>query len=74
MLLLFHLVFNVLLIKTRIFSILIDSFSLNIFSSSLPHLLQILGRSSVLSQTYDTLVFLNSLYFLYNYYSRFFSF
>ena len=66
MLLLFHLVFNVLLIKPRIFNISIDSSALNIFSSSLPHLLQILRRSGVLSQIYDTLVFLNSLYFLYN--------
>ena len=47
-----------------IFNIEIDSSSLNIFSSSLPHLLQILDKSNVLSQIYDNLGFLNSLHFI----------
>ena len=50
----FHLVFYILLIKPRIFNI----------SSPIPHLLQILERSNVSSQTYDILDVLNSLYFL----------
>ena len=53
-----------LLIKPRIFNISIDSSSLNIFSYSFPHLLQILERSNVLLQIYDILGYLNSLYFL----------
>ena len=32
-----------------------DSFSLNIFLSSLPHLLKIVERSNVLSQIFDIL-------------------
>ena len=50
-------------IKRRIFNISIDSSSLNIFSSLLRHLLQILERSNVLSQIYDILGFLISLHF-----------
>ena len=53
-----------LLTKPRIFNISIDCSFLSIFSSSIPHLLQMLERTNVLSQTYDILGFLNSLYFL----------
>ena len=58
----FHLVFYISLIKPRIFDKSIDSFSLNIFRSSLPRLLQTLKGSNILSQIYDILGFLNSLY------------
>ena len=52
---------SILLIKRRIFNILIDSSSLNIFSSLLAHLLQIIERTNVSSKMYDILGFLNFL-------------
>ena len=52
-----------LLIKLKIFNIFIDFFSsLNIFSTLLSHLLQILGKSNVFSKMCDILGFLNFLY------------
>ena len=58
------LVFFILSIKTIIFNTLIDSSSLNIFSSLLPYLLGILERTKFLSQFHDNLCFSNSLYVL----------
>ena len=43
---------SILLIKPRIFNISIDSSSLNAFSSSFLHLLQIIERTSVFSKRY----------------------
>ena len=53
---------SIILIKTKIFNILIDSFSLNICSSLLPHLLQKIERTNVFSRMYDILGFLLFLY------------
>ena len=49
-------------IKPRTFNISIHSSSLNNFSSSLLHLLQITERTNVFSNRYDILGFLNLLY------------
>ena len=54
--------FSILLIRSRIFNISLDSASLNIFSSSFLHLMQILERSNVFSKRYDILGFSNFLY------------
>ena len=43
------------LIKPRVFNISIDSSSLNNFSSSFLHLLQIVERSNIFSKKYDIL-------------------
>ena len=48
-------------IKPRIFNASIDSFSLNIFSYSFLHLLEIKERANVFSKMNDILVFLNFL-------------
>ena len=52
------------LIKHRIFNTSIDFSSLNIFSSLLLHLSQIIESSDVLSKIYDISGFLNFLYSL----------
>ena len=49
-------------IKPRTFNISTDSSSLNIFSSSFLHLLQIIERTNVFSKRYDSLGFSNFLY------------
>ena len=49
-------------IKPRIFNILIDSSTLNTFSSSFLHLLQIIEGTNVFSKMYDILGFSNFLY------------
>ena len=51
-----------LLIKSIIFSISIDSSSLNIFLSLLSHLLQIIEKTNAFRKIYDILRFLNLLY------------
>ena len=53
-----------LLIKPTVFNISIDSSSLNIFSSLLPHLSQITERNNFLSKICYILGFLNCLYLL----------
>ena len=55
---------SIFLIKPRIVNISIDSFSLYIFSSLLPHLLQIIERNNILSKVHDILGDLNFLYLL----------
>ena len=54
----------ILLIKQRISQISINSFSLNMFSSLLPHLSKIIGRTDVLSKIYDILGIPNFLHLL----------
>ena len=54
----------ILLIKPRIFNFSIDSSSLNIFSSLLPHFSQIIERTNILSKIFDILGFSNFLYSL----------
>ena len=56
--------FFIFLTKPRIFNILIDSSSLNTFSSSFLHLLQIIERANVLSKKYDFLYLPKILKFL----------
>ena len=55
--------FLILLIKTSS-NISIDSSSVNIFSSLLPHLPQIIERTNVLPKIYDIVGFLDLLYLL----------
>ena len=54
----------VLLIKPRIFDISVDFYFLNVFSSLLSNLLQIIERTIVLLKTYGILEFLSFLYLL----------
>ena len=44
--------------KPRIFNISMDFCSLNIFSSSLLHLLQVIERTNVFAKRYDVFIFI----------------